>query len=119
MRLKPVKRAGQILGENDSGMCLMLGAHVKAVHARLCFDNVVWVGSDEMNRRSGHNYLKVLTDLMTKRVLPAMLGQNASVWGAFAAELLCHNRHPEVIRHVEIAMSEAYLKRVSDNIGNA
>jgi len=37
----------------------MLSAHVKAAHVRLSFDNVVWVGADEMNRRKGHNYLTV------------------------------------------------------------
>jgi len=41
------------------GMWRMLSAHVKAAHARLSFDNVVWVGADEMNRRKGHNYLTV------------------------------------------------------------
>jgi transposase len=54
MREMPVKRAGEILCEGDSRMWRMLFAHVKAAHARLSFDNVVWVGADEMNRRKGH-----------------------------------------------------------------
>jgi hypothetical protein len=49
MREMPVKRAGQILGESDTRMWRMLFAHVKEAHARLSFDNVVWVGADEMN----------------------------------------------------------------------
>ena len=57
MREMPVKRAAQILGESDTRMWRMLFAHVKAAHARLSFDTVVWVGADEMNRRKGHNYL--------------------------------------------------------------
>ncbi len=44
MREMPVKRAGQILGESDTRMWRMLFAHVKAAHARLSFDTVVWVG---------------------------------------------------------------------------
>jgi transposase len=47
----PVRRAGEILGKNDSRMWRMLFAHVKAAHALLGFNNVVWVGADEMNRR--------------------------------------------------------------------
>jgi hypothetical protein len=93
MREMPVKRAGQILGESDSRMQRMLFAHVKAAQARLSFDNVVWVGADEMNRRKGHNYLTVFADLLAKRVLFATLGKDASVWEAFAAELLRHNGH--------------------------
>ena len=119
MREMPVKRAGQILGESDTRMWRMLFAHVKAAHARLSFDTVVWVGADEMNRRKGHNYLTVFADLVAKRVLFATPGKDASVWEAFAAELLRHNGHPKAIQHVAIDMSAAYAKGVSDNLGNA
>jgi len=119
MREMPVKRAGQILGESDTRMWRMLFAHVKAAHARLSFDNVVWVGADEMNRRKGHNYLTVFADLLTKRVLFATPGKDASVWEAFAAELLRHNGHPKAIQYVAIDMSPAYIKGVNGNLGNA
>ncbi len=46
MRRMPVKRAGQILGERASWVSRILFAHVKAAHARLSFDNVVWVVAD-------------------------------------------------------------------------
>jgi len=119
MREMPVKRAGQILGESDTRMWRMLFAHVKAAHARLSFDNVVWVGGDEMNRRKGHNYLTVFADLLAKRVLFATPGKDASVWEAFAAELLRHNGHPKAIQYVAIDMSPAYIKGVNGNLGNA
>ena len=119
MREMPVKRAGQILGESDTRMWRMLFVHVKAAHARLSFDNVVWVGADEMNRRKGHNYLTVFADLLAKRVLFATPGKDASVWEAFAGELLRHNGHPKAIQYVAIDMSPAYIKGVSDNLGNA
>ena len=119
LREMPVKRAGQILGESDTRMWRMLFAHVKAAHARLSFDNVVWVGADEMNRRKGHNYLTVFADLLAKRVLFATPGKDASVWEAFAAELLRHNGHPKAIQYVAIDMSPAYIKGVSNNLGNA
>jgi transposase len=119
MREMPVKRAGQILGESATRMWRMLFAHFKAAHARLSFDNVVWVGADEMNRRKGHNYLTVFADLVAKRVLFATPGKDASVWEAFAAELLRHNGHRKAIQHIAIDMSAAYAKGVSDNLGNA
>jgi transposase len=119
MREMPVKRAGQILGESDTRMWRMLFAHVKAAHARLSFDNVVWVGADEMNRRKGHNYLTVFADLLAKRVLFATPGRDASVWEAFAAELLRHNGHTKAIQYVAIDMSAAYIKGVNGNLWNA
>ena len=119
MREMPVKRAGQILCESDSRMWRMLLAHVKAAHASLSFDNVVCLGADEMNRRKGHNYLTVFADLLASRVLFATPGKDASVWEAFAAELLRHNGHPKAIRRVAIDMSAAYTKGVASNLGNA
>jgi transposase len=69
--------------------------------------------------RKGHNYLTVFADLVAKRVLFATPGMDASVWAAFAEELLQHNSHPKAIQHVAIDMSAADTKGVSDNIGNA
>ncbi len=66
MRGMPVKRVGQILGESDTRMWRILFAHVKAAHTWLGFDNVVWVGADEMNRSEGHNHLTVFADLEAK-----------------------------------------------------
>ena len=119
MREMPVKRAGQILGESDTRMWRMLFAHVKAAHARLSFDTVVWVGPDEMNRLKGHNYLTLFADLIAKPGLFATPGKDTSVLESFAAELLRHNGHPKAIQHVAIDMSAAYAKGVSDNLGNA
>ncbi len=118
-REMPVKRAGQILGGKDSRMWRMLFTQVKAAHARLNFDTVVWVGADEMNRCKGHNYLTVFEDLMTKRVLFATPGKAAWVWVAFAPELLLYNGHSKPVQHVAIDMSAAYTGGVSDNLGNA
>jgi hypothetical protein len=55
MREMPVKRAGQIFGENNSGMWRMLFAHLRAAHSRLSFNHVVSVEAYELNRRKEHN----------------------------------------------------------------
>ncbi len=72
-----------------------------------------------MNRRKEHNYLTVFADLAAKRVLFATPGKDASVWAAFAEELLRHNGHPKAIQHMAIDMSAAYTKGVSGNLGKA
>ncbi len=72
-----------------------------------------------MNRRKGQNYLTVFADLLAKRVLFGTPGKDASVWEAFAAELLRHNGHPKAIQYVAIDISPAYIKGVSDHLGNA
>lgn len=87
--------------------------------ARWSFENVVWVGADEINRWKGHNRLTVFADLMAKKVLFATPDKNAAVWETFAMELLCNNGHPKPIQYVAIDMSATYTKEVSDNFGNA
>lgn len=119
MREMPVKKAGEILGETDQKLWRMLFAHVDAAWSALSWEDVVWVGADEMNRRKGHNYLTVFVDLEAKRVLLAVEGKDASVWERFAEQLGQHNGHPKAIRQVAIDMSPAYRKGVKENLPNA
>ena len=119
MREMPVKKAGEILGETDQRLWRMLFAHVDAAWTGLSWENVVWVGADEMNRRKGHNYLTVFVDLVAKRVLLAVEGKDAQVWEEFAEQLVKHNGHPKAITQVAIDMSPAYIRGVKDNFGNA
>ena len=119
LRAMPVKKAGEILGETDQKLWRTLFAHVVAAWQDLSWENVTWVGADEMNRRKGHNYLTVFVDLPAKRVLLAVEGKDASVWERFAEELGKHNGHPRAITRVAIDMSPAYQKGVRDNFGNA
>jgi transposase len=119
MREMPVKKAGEILGETDQKLWRALFAHVDEAWKDLSWENVIWVGADEMNRKKGHNYLTVFVDLQAKRVLLAVEGKDAGVWERFAAELGNHNGHPRAVTMVAIDMSPAYAKGVRENFGNA
>jgi transposase len=119
MREMPVSKAGEILGETDQKLWRALFAHVDAAWTELSWENVVWVGADEMNRKKGHNYLTVFVDLAAKRVLLAVEGKDAGVWERFAEQLVKHNGHPKAITQVAIDMSPAYIKGVRENFGNA
>lgn len=119
MREMPVKKVGEILGETDQKLWRALFAHVDAAWAELSWENVIWVGADEMNRKKGHNYLTVFVDLMAKRVLLAVEGKDAETWERFAEQLLKHNGHPKAITQIAIDMSPAYQKGARENFGNA
>ncbi len=119
MREMPVQKAGEILGETDQKLWRALFAHVDAAWAELSWENVVWVGADEMNRKKGHNYLTVFVDLVARRVLLAVEGKDGTVWERFSEQLLKHNGHPKAITQIAIDMSPAYEKGVRENFGNA
>ncbi len=74
MREIPAKRPGQFLGESHWRIWRMLLAHGNRWDKRCRFNNLVWVGGDEMLRRERHNYLTVFVDLTTKRLLEGPLG---------------------------------------------
>jgi len=119
MRAMPVSQAGEILGETDTKLWRALFAHVAAAWQDLSWEQVVWVGADEMNRQKGHNYLTVFVDLQAKRVLLAVAGKDAATWERFAEQLVKHNGHPKAITMAAIDMSPAYQKGVRENFGNA
>ncbi len=119
MREMPVKKAGEILGETDQKSWRMRFAQVDAAWKELSWEQVIWVGADEMNRKKGHNYLTGFVDWQAKRVRLAVEGKDAGVWERFAAELGNHNGHPRAVRRVAMDMSPAYQKGVRENLGNA
>jgi hypothetical protein len=71
------------------------------------FDNVVWVGAEKINRRNGHHYLTVFTDLVPKRGGSATPGKDALFSEASGEELLRYNWHPKAIQPVATYMSAA------------
>jgi len=119
MRERPVSKAGEILGEMDQKLWRALFAHGDAAWAELSWENGVWVGADEMNRKKGHNDLTGLVDWEAKRVLRAVEGKDAGTWKRFAEQWGQHHGHPKAITPVAIDMSPAYLKGVKENFGNA
>jgi len=118
-REMPVSKAGEILGISDQRLWRIIFAHVDAAWRELSWENVVWVGADEMNRRKGHYYLTVFVDLQVKRVLLAVEGRDMAAWERFAEELGKHNGHPRAVTQVVIDMYPAYIKGAQANLGNA
>jgi len=118
-REMPVSKAGKILGITDQRLWRIIFAHVDAAWRDLSWENVVWVGADEMNRRKGHYYLTVFVDLQAKRVLLAVEGRDMAAWERFAEELGKHNGHPKAVTQVVIDMYPAYIKGAQANLGNA
>jgi transposase len=118
-REMPVQKAGAILGGDDQRLWRMLFAPGEAAWAELNWEQVVWVGADERNRRKGHHYLTGFVDWEAQRVLLAVEGKAAGVWERFAQQWLAHNGHPRAIPPVAIDLSPASSKGVREHRGNA
>ncbi len=119
MREMPVRKAGDILGENDTRLWRMLFAHVDKAHQELDLSEMVHLGVDEMNSRKGHNYLTVFADLVARRVVYATEGKDHTTFTRFAEQLLKHNGHPQAVTAVAMDLGQAYQKGAKKEFGNA
>jgi transposase len=100
-------------------MWRMLFAHLKAAYERMRFDTVVWVGADEMNRRKGHNYLTVVSNLFAKWLPFGICRKHTKACLTFSAEFLGREECPNAMRQVTIEMSVASINQVRNNLKNA
>ncbi len=82
MREMPVAVVARRVKETDTRLWRMLKRHVEAAYPLADWSNVICVGCDEMSVRKGHKYVSVFCDLLGKRVLSAVNGQDKKVWEA-------------------------------------
>jgi hypothetical protein len=78
----------------------------------LSWEQVVWVGADEMNRKMGHNYLTVFVDWQAQGGLLAVEGKDAGTGVRFVEELGRHNGHPKAITRGGIIKPPVSLVRL-------
>lgn len=119
MREMPVKKAAEILGEQDTRMWRVAQAYVDEAYAAVDMSEVSCVGVDEMARAKGHRYLTVFADLVKRAVLFATPGKDSETWAEFVKALAAHNGHPHALTCVSMDMSKAYAKGVRDHCRNA
>jgi transposase len=119
MRAMPVSKAAEIIGETDTRLWRMLFRQVDAAYAQADFSNVCCVGVDEMQMRKGHDYLSVFADLVGKRVLFAVEGNDQATWAHFVQALEKHNGHRHAITQASMDMSHAYQNGVAEHGRNA
>lgn len=119
MREMPVKKAAEILGEQDTRMWRVLLTYVEEAYAAVDMSEVACVGVDEMARAKGHRYLTVFADLVRKAVLFATPGKDSETWAQFVKALAAHNGHPHALSSVSMDMSKAYTKGVRSYCRNA
>jgi transposase len=119
MREMPMSKVAAVVAETDTRLWRMLFRQVDAAYAEADFSNVCCVGVDEMNVRKGQAYITVFADLVRKRVLFAVEGNDKETWPAFLAALEKHHGHRHSLTQVSMDMSPAYKAGVAENCRNA
>ena len=108
----PVRQAAELLRCSDKQLWRRIEHYVGAARALDDMSAVSIVGIDETSLRKGQNYITVVHDLDTKRLLFACQGRDHQTVVDFVADLKAHGGDPAQIEHVCQDMSAAYAKGV-------
>jgi transposase len=119
MREMPMRKVAEAVAETDTRLWRMLFRQVAAAYAQADFTGVCCVGVDEMNVRKGQEYITVFADLVRKRVLFAVEGNDKETWAAFLTAFEKHNGHRHGLVQVSMDMSPAYKAGVAEHCRNA
>ena len=119
VREMPVSAVARLVGEHDTRIWRVLDYYVDAARAEADFSEVRRVGVDETASKRGHNYISLFVDLERSRVLYATEGRDASVLGAFKADLEAHGGRPEEVGEISMDMSPAFRKGVAEHFPDA
>ncbi|HNM41625.1 MAG TPA: ISL3 family transposase [Giesbergeria sp.] len=106
----PVRQAAQLLRCADKQLWRRIEYYVEQARALESFAGVQIVGIDETSLRRGQNYITVVHDLESKRLLFATEGRDHQTVLDFATDLKAHGGDPAKVAHVCMDMSAAYAK---------
>ncbi|MGF6813079.1 transposase [Paraburkholderia sp. Clong3] len=93
--------------------------HVDLALASANLSDVSTVAIDETSYRRGHEYLTLVADMQSRRVVFVTPGRDAKTIENFAAYLSQHHGTPERVTSASIDMSPAFIKGVSEHLPNA
>ena len=109
----PVRQAAALLRCSDKQLWRRIDHYVTKARALDDMSEVSIVGIDETSLRKGQNYITVVHDLQTKRLLFACEGRDHQTVVDFCADLKAHGGDPDQVNHVCQDMSAAYAKGVA------
>ena len=115
----PVLQAAALPRCSDKQLWRRVEFHVEQARALESMQGVRTVGIDETSLRRGRNYIIVMHDLDTRRLLFGTEGRDHQTVLEFAEDLKAHGGEPDQVQHVCMDMSAAYAKGAAHALPNA
>lgn len=111
----PVKRVAEIIDEHDTRIWRIIHHYVAEGRTRDDFSKISSIGIDEKSCAKGHQYITVVADLDTSRIIHVCEGRSASTVHSFYLDFLTHQGDPKQVTSICCDMSPAYIRGISDN----
>ena len=115
----PVAQAAQLLRVEPKRLWRRIEHYVQMARDKDSMVGVNVIGIDETSIRRGHNYVTVVHDLETKRLLFMTEGRDHTTVEQFKDDLAAHGGDPAEIKHVCMDMGAAYIKGVGESLPDA
>ncbi|UUX92226.1 ISL3 family transposase [Methanoplanus endosymbiosus] len=106
----PVAQVAEYIGEHDTRLWRIVEYYVVKALNKEDLSSVSSIGIDETSVKKGHNYVTLVVDYETKRVIYVCDGKDSSTLTSFRNELLAHGGNPDLIHSGCCDMSPAFLK---------
>lgn len=118
-REMPFAAVARLVGESQYRVQALCERYVDLALAQADYAEVREVAVDETSRGKGHDYVTVVADALSRRVIFVEEGKDAETIEAFAQDLLAHGGDPEAIEAVCMDMSPAFIRGAQECLPNA
>lgn len=104
-----VNEVSRLLGEHDTTLWPILQHYVDEAREEQTWDEVTRIAIDETSRAKGHDYVSLVLDLNTRKVLHVAEGKDQRTLFDFKDQLLLKGGHPDDIEELCMDMSPSFI----------
>ncbi len=105
----PMNEVSRLLGEHDTTLWPILHHYVDEAREQQTWEDVKRIAIDETSRAKGHEYVTLVMDLDTRKVLHVTEGKDQRTLFNFKEQLLQKCGHPDDIEELCMDMSPAFI----------
>lgn len=111
----PVSAVAEMLGEIDTRLWRLIMARVEEAHQQSDWSEVRAIAIDETSVRKGWNYVTVILDAHSRRLLYVAPGRSGEALRSFKEALLERGGRPEQIGHIVMDMLHCFKRGAREN----
>lgn len=105
----PMNEVSRLLGEHDTTLWPILHHYVDEARQEQTWETVKRIAIDETSRAKGHEYVSLVMDLDTRKVLHVAEGKDQRTLFDFKGQLLQKCGHPDGIKELCMDMSPSFI----------
>jgi transposase len=114
-REMPVSAVAEMLGEMDTRLWRLIVARIAEAHEQSDWSKVKAIAIDETSVRKGWNYVTVILDADTRRLLYLAPGRSGEALREFRKALVERGGRPEQISHIVMDMLHCFKRGAREN----